>query len=98
MMLRALAAGETDAEQLSHLAQGVLKRKQPLLQQALEGRFTPAQRWILAELLEQYEHVETALQRAEARIGQEVENSADPFVAEAVKRFDTIPGVGETVA
>lgn len=97
-MLRALAAGETDAEQLSHLAQGVLKRKQPQLQQALQGRFTQAQRWILAELLEQYEHVERALQRAEARIEQEVENSADPFVADAVKLLDTIPGVGETVA
>ena len=98
VMLRALAAGETDAEQMSHLAQGILKRKQPQLQQALEGRFTQAQRWILAELLEQYAHVEAALQRVEERIRQEVENSADPFVAEAVKLLDTIPGVGETVA
>jgi transposase len=98
LMLRALATGETDAEQLSHLAQGILKRKQPQLQQALEGRFTQAQRWILAELLDQYEHVEAALQRVEARIRQEVESSADPFVAEAVQLLDTIPGVGETVA
>jgi transposase len=96
--LRALAAGETDAEQLSHLARGILKRKQPQLQQALEGRFTQAQRWILAELLDQYAQVEAALQRAEARIKQEVENSADPFVPEAIKLLDTIPGVGETVA
>jgi transposase len=98
LMLRALAAGETDAEQMSHLAQRTLKRKQPQLQQALEGRFTPAQRWILGQLLDQYEHVEAALQSAEERIGQEVENSADPFVAEAVPLLDTIPGVGETVA
>ena len=48
LMLRALAAGETDAEQMSHLAQRTLKRKQPQLRQALEGRFTQAQRWILA--------------------------------------------------
>ena len=27
-----------------------------------------------------------------------MENSADPFVPEAVQRLDTIPGVGETVA
>ena len=98
LMLRALATGETDAEQMSHLAQGILKRKQPQLQQALTGRFTQAQRWILAELLDQYEHVEAALQRAETRIRQEVENSADPFVADAVPLLDTIPGVGETVA
>ena len=53
LMRRALAEGKTDAEQLSHLAQGILKRKQPQLQQALAGRFTPAQRWILGQLLDQ---------------------------------------------
>jgi len=98
LMLQALAAGETDAEKMSHLAHTTLKRKQPQLQQALEGRFTQAQRWILGQLLEQYEQVEAALQRAEERIGQEVESSPDPFVPEAVQLLDTIPGVGETVA
>jgi transposase len=97
-MLRALAAGETDAEKMSHLARRTRKRKQPQLQQALEGRFPQAQRWILAELLDQYEQGEAALQRAEERIGQEVENSADPFVPDAVQLLDTIPGIGETVA
>ena len=98
LMLRALAAGETDAEQMSHLAQRTLKRKQPQLQQALEGRFTPAQRWILGQLLDQYDHVEAALQSVAERSRQEVDRSADPFVPEAVKLLDTIPGIGETVA
>jgi transposase len=98
LMVRALATGETDAEQLSHLAKGPLKRTQPQLQQALAGRFTQAQRWILTELLDQYEQVEAALQRVAERIRQEVENSADPFVPDAVQLLDTIPGVGETVA
>ena len=49
-------------------------------------------------MLDQYEHVEAALQGAEARIRQEVANSADPFVPEAVPLLETIPGVGETVA
>ena len=80
---------------MSHLAQGVLKRKQPQFQQALEGRFPQAQRWILTELLNQYDQVEVSLQRVAERIAQEVENSADPFGAEAVKLLDTIPGVGE---
>ena len=97
-MLRALATGQTDAEQMSHLAQGVLKRKQPQLQQALEGRFTQAQRWILTELLDQYDQGEVALQRVAERIRQEVDKRADPFVPEAIKLLDTIPGVGETVA
>jgi transposase len=68
------------------------------VQQALEGRVTQAQRWILGQVLDQYNHVEAALQRAEERIGQEVESSADPFVPEAIPLLDTIPGVGETVA
>ena len=51
--LRALAAGETDAEKMSHLARSSLKRQPPQLPQALEGRGTQAQRWILAELLAQ---------------------------------------------
>jgi len=97
-MLRALAAGATDAEQMSHWAQGILKRKQPQLQQALTGQFTPAQRWILGQLLDQYEQVEVALQRVGERIGQEVGTSADPFVPDAVRLLDTIPGVGEIVA
>lgn len=98
LMLRALAAGETDTEQMSHLAQGLLKRKQPQLQQALDGRFTSAQRWILGQLLDQYDQGEAALQRVVERIGQEVATTADPFVPEAVQLLDTIPGIGETVA
>jgi transposase len=96
--LRALATGETDAEKMSSLARGMLKRKPPQLQQALAGRFTPAQRWILGQLLDQYDQVEVALQRAQERIKAEVENSPDPFVPEAVQLLDTVPGVGETVA
>jgi transposase len=98
LMLRALAAGETDAKKMSHMARGLLKRKQPQLEQALVGRLTPVQRWVLGELLDQYERVEVALTRAEERIGEEVKNSPDPFVREAVTLLDTIPGVAETVA
>jgi transposase len=68
------------------------------LQQALEGRLTQAQRWILAELLDPYDQVEAARTRVAERIRQEVENSADPFVPEAAQLLDTLPGVGETVA
>jgi transposase len=97
-MLRALAAGATDAEERSHLAQGIRKRKQPQLQQALEGRFTQAQRWILVALLDPYDHVEAALQRVAERLREEVDTSPDPFVPDAVKLLDTIPGIGDTGA
>jgi transposase len=98
LMLRALAEGETDAEKMSRLAQRSLKRKQPQLQRALDGKLTEAQRWVLRELLDQYEQAEAAIGRVESRIRQEGESSSDPFVAEAVRLLDTIPGVVETVA
>lgn len=98
LMLRALASGETDAKKMSELARRSLKRKQPELPRALQGRLSQAQRWVLTELLDRYESGESAIHRVEAKIRQEVEASADPFVGEAVKRLDTIPGVAETVA
>jgi transposase len=49
-------------------------------------------------LLDQYDHVEAALQSGAERSRQEVDNSADPFVPDAVPLRDTLPGVGETVA
>jgi transposase len=98
LMLRALAEGETDAAKMSDLARRRMKRKQPELKRALEGRLTEAQRWVLTELLDQYDAVEAAIGRVEEKIAREVENSPDPFVAEAIKLLDTMPGVGETVA
>jgi transposase len=46
----------------------------------------------LADLLRHglLNHVEASLQRVAERIGQGVESSADPFVAEAVQLLDTI--------
>lgn len=46
-MLRALAAGETDATMMADLARKSLKRKKPELVRALDGRLTDAQRWVL---------------------------------------------------
>jgi transposase len=96
-MLRALAAGETDAERMSEMARRRMKSKKPELRRALAGRLTAAQRWILTELLDQYERVEAAITRVEEKIREEVESAPDPFVGEAIKLLDTIPGVGETV-
>jgi hypothetical protein len=53
---------------------------------------------VRTELLDRYDSVELAISRVDAKIRQEVEASADPFVPEAVKLLDTILGVAETVA
>jgi len=97
-MLRALAAGETDVAKMSGLARRRMKRKVPELKRALAGRLTEAQRWVLTELLDQYEQVEAAVTRVEDKIGEEIERAPDPFVPEAVKLLDTIPGIAERVA
>ena len=97
-MLRALAAGEANAGEMAQLAQPQLKAKAPELRRSLEGRLTPAQRWVLGELLARYEELAAALARVKEQIQREVAESPDPFVAEAVPLLETIPGVGEQSA
>jgi len=97
-MLRALAAGEANPDKMSSMARGRLKRKQGELKRALSGQLTEAQRWVLSQLLDQYDRVKEAIAKVEQKIREEVTAAPDPFVSEAVKLMDTIPGVGEIVA
>ena len=48
-MLRALAAGETDAEQLAEMARGRMRSKRAELVKALQGLIGPHQRFMLRE-------------------------------------------------
>lgn len=98
LMLRALCEGETDGAKLAALARGQLKKKESELRRALTGRLSPAQRFVLRELLDRYDELEAALSRVGEQIKQEVGKCHDPFVAEAVELLQTIPGVGERVA
>lgn len=97
-MLRALAAGEDDAEKLVALARGTLQGKKPELRRALTSRLTPAQRFVLSELLQRLAELEAATARVSAQVIKEVADSADPFVAEAMRLLETIPGIGLRVA
>ena len=97
-ILRALAGGATTPELVSELVQGKLKRKQPAVCQAVNGRLTAVQRWVLTELLDHYEELEAAIDRVKTRIQEEVSHNPDPWVAEAIQLLDTIPGVGEETA
>ena len=97
-MLRALAEGENDAEKLVELARGTLKGKKPELRRALTSRLTPAQRFVLNELLRRLVELETATARVSEQIVREVAESPDPFDPEAVKLLETIPGIALRVA
>ncbi len=98
LMLRALADGETEAEKLVELARGTLKGKKPELRRALTSRLTPAQRFVLNELLLRLAELEAATARVSEQIAREVAENTDPFVPEAVQLLQTIPGIGLRVA
>jgi transposase len=57
LILQPLADGAADAAQLAQLAHGTLKSKTAQLQQALTGHLTATQRFLLQELLRQYDHL-----------------------------------------
>src|SRR4051812_1275330 len=92
-MLQALVAGASDASALAHLARGRLREKLPELERALAGRFTPHQRFMVAEQLAHIDFLEAAI----ARVSAEMAERLRPY-AEAVARLDTIPGVGPYLA
>jgi transposase len=98
LMLNALANGETDAEKMAQFAQGRLKAKTAQLEQALTGRLTPTQRFLLKELLLQYDHLQGAVENTNAEIQRQLTDCQDPFLQEAVTLLQSIPGVGERVA
>jgi transposase len=98
LMLQALADGEEDATQPAQLAKGKLKAKTAQLQQSLTGHLTPTQRFLLQELLHQYDHLDEAIARTTTEIQRQLHESPDPFLPQAVDLLQTIPGVGARVA
>ena len=88
LMLRAIIAGETDAERLADLARRRLRRKRAALIDALEGRVTAHHRFLLERLLTHVEFLEHEIGRFDARIAV----LSAPFAA-ALARLDQIPGV-----
>jgi transposase len=87
-MLRALIAGETNAETLAELARGKLRGKIPLLQQAVTGSLTGHHRFLLEQWM-------TARDELEMRIGkfeQRIEEQMRPFES-AVRVWTSLPGI-----
>ena len=95
-MLRALIEQpQVTPDTVAQLARGAARRKIPQLQQALNHSLGEHHRFLLAQLLEQVEHLESQITRFEQRIG-EVMNS-DPF-EQAVAKLDPIPGINRRSA
>ncbi len=97
-MLHALAAGETDVEKMAEMSHKRLRDKKAELRRALNGRLTENQRWVLGELLSRYDEIETAVERANERIGKVITECSDPFIRQACEMIDAIPGIAHELA
>jgi transposase len=93
LMLKAIAAGQTNPEELSQLAQGKLRQKTAELMVAVQGYTNGHFRWLLRQLLDDLERLDKKLTEIEARIRTQVAPQA-----ELIQRLVTIPGVQETTA
>ena len=79
---------EVTVEAVAELARGRLRRKIPRLRESLKGQLSDHQRFMLAQLLDQVDHLEKQIKAFEQRIGQVMA----PFEAE-LSRLDAMPGI-----
>lgn len=87
-MLDALVAGETDTEVLADLARGQLRRKRAELIQALAGRVSAHHRFLLRQLLNHIDYLDSAIRAVQEEITQRLA----PYT-EAIERLQTIPAL-----
>ena len=92
-MLEAILAGQRDVAALADLARGRLRTKRAQLKEALAGRVTAPQSFLLSEHLSTLEYVDEAIARVRGAMDQRL--TADH---EAIALLDTIPGVGQRAA
>ena len=90
-MIEALLAGEKDVTVLADLAQRHLRQKIPELKRALQGELTEHHRFLLRQLLGQYDFLEKEIASVSERLGA----VAPPSFQAAVKQLDAIAGVAE---
>jgi transposase len=92
-MLDALVSGTTDPVVLADLARGLLRKKLPALQAALEGRFDAEHALVVGRILAHIDYLDEAIDELSAAIAEQL----GPF-APAVELLCTIPGVGRRAA
>ena len=90
-MIEALIAGEKDVGVLAGLARGQLRGKIPDLKRALAGELNEHHRFLLRQMLGQYDFLEKEIQSVSERLGA----VAPPSFRAAVEKLDAIAGVAE---
>ena len=92
-MLEALISGKSDPRVLADLARGKLRKKLPLLREALHGRFRAHHQFLLAQILSHLDFLDEAIEQ----MSQEVKNRIAPF-SKPIELLKTIPGVDQKTA
>lgn len=94
-ILRQIIKGNTNADELSELARGVLKNKKDELKKSCVGRITDHHRMMIEFSLKHIEYMEGLI----AEISSQIEQlSKKHNLQESIELLDTIPGVDETAA
>src|SRR5262252_9156340 len=93
LMLHALVEGKATAQEMAELAKGLLRKKIPQLETALEGKLEAHHRFLLKLQLERLEAAEKDLAVLEQRIQEKLE----PYVTQLALLLE-IPGVDWTLA
>ena len=88
-MLEALSGGEQAAAQMAADARGRLRQRLADLRQALEGRVSPPQRFLLRQILKPIDGVDPEL----LAVAQQLAVELQPY-ADASRLLQTIPGIG----
>lgn len=92
-ILRALAAGQTDGQQMACLADPKVKATQEELAEALDGRLSSAHRLLLRHTLDRVEQLEKQI----AELDEQLADVMRPHV-EILRRLCAVPGVGVLAA
>ena len=92
-MIEALINGERDPEILAEMSKGVLRKKIPMLREALRGRFRDHHAIMLRIVFDHVAHLETAI----GNLDTEIDRVMAPFTT-ARDRLDTITGIGKRAA
>jgi transposase len=92
-MLRAMAAGETNADVLADLAKGKLRDKIPFLKEALRGQIGPHQRFMLSSHWRVLDAITLELEELDREVATRMRPNE-----ETIERLDSIPGVGRRSA
>jgi transposase len=92
-MLAALVEGSRDPDALAELAKGALRKKIPMLRDALEGRFNTNHALVVSEILAKLDYLDEAI----SRLSDAIDELCRPFEHE-IDLLDTIPGIDRRCA